>query len=99
MFLISGLQEGVIGVGQDRGIPLNITLLPEYLQELGYRTHAVGKWHLGYSRSEYLPTQRGFHSHFGYWNGMQDYYSHTLWLEHVSDIFMNFDGTVNMTIF
>jgi len=37
----NGLQHGVIEVGQDRGIPLNVTLLPQYLQELGYATHAV----------------------------------------------------------
>ena len=74
----------MIEVGQDRGIPLNITILPEYLQELGYSTHAIGKWHLGYSRSEYLPTNRGFLSHFGYWAGMQDYYSHTMYKVNVS---------------
>ena len=82
----TGLQHGVIEVGQDRGIPLNVTLLPQYLQELGYATHAVGKWHLGYSRSEYLPTRRGFQSHFGYWAGMQDYYSHTMYKINVSPV-------------
>ena len=85
LLLITGLQHGVIEVGQDRGIPLNVTLLPQYLQELGYATHAVGKWHLGYSRSEYLPTRRGFQSHFGYWAGMQDYYSHTMYKINVSN--------------
>ena len=48
----------------------------EYL-ELGYSTHAFGKWHLGYSRSEYLPMNRGFQTHFGYWAGTQDYFSHS----------------------
>ena len=75
----TGLQHGVVQVNEDRGIPANITLLPEYLQRLGYKTHAIGKWHLGHSRKEYLPTFRGFDTHYGYWAGMQDYYSHSIY--------------------
>lgn len=73
-------------MGEDRGVPLTVKLLPEYLAELGYKSHAVGKWHLGYSRQEYLPTSRGFESHYGYWAGMQDYYSHTLYKAKVRSI-------------
>ncbi len=31
---------------------------------------------VGHSAKEFTPTYRGFDSHFGYWLGKQDYYSH-----------------------
>ena len=34
------------------------------------------RWHLGFCNEKYLPTQRGFQSHIGYWGGAEDYYSH-----------------------
>ncbi|KAK3932621.1 Arylsulfatase J [Frankliniella fusca] len=74
----TGMQHLVILEPEPWGLPLEERLLPEYLAELGYRTHAVGKWHLGYHRREYTPTRRGFLSHFGYWNGFQDYFDHTV---------------------
>lgn len=46
-----------------------IKLLFQYLQKLGYITRLIGKWHLGSSKTSMTPTHRGFHSHFGYYNG------------------------------
>ena len=40
------MQSGVIYAAQPYGLGLNETLMPQYLKELGYATHGVGKvWH------------------------------------------------------
>lgn len=58
------------------GLSLNEKLLPEYLQDNGYDTHLIGKWHMGFYRKAYTPTERGFKSHFGYYGPALDYYRH-----------------------
>ena len=57
------------------GLTLNATLLPDMLKRNGYRTHLIGKWHLGYCNKKYLPLSRGFDTHYGFWEGAEDYYS------------------------
>ncbi|XP_022329100.2 arylsulfatase B-like [Crassostrea virginica] len=71
----SGLQHLVILPQQAACAPLNYTFLPQKLKELGYATHAIGKWHLGFCKWECTPTYRGFDSFYGYYNGAEDYYS------------------------
>jgi len=39
----SGVQHGVFHNKQPSGLPENEKILPEYLKDLGYSTHAVGK--------------------------------------------------------
>ncbi|CAH1110980.1 unnamed protein product [Psylliodes chrysocephalus] len=73
----NGMQHTVLYGAEPRGLPLNEKLLPQYLQELGYENHIVGKWHLGSYRKEYLPMFRGFKSHLGSWTGHHDYNDHT----------------------
>lgn len=51
--------------------------MPEYLNSLGYESHAIGKWHLGYATPKHTPIGKGFKSHFGYWNGAVDYFNYT----------------------
>ncbi|XP_014214434.1 arylsulfatase B-like [Copidosoma floridanum] len=71
-----GMQGWPIAPGEPRGVPLNLTLMPEYFRNLGYSTHLVGKWHLGYVTKDYLPTSRGFDTFFGYYNGLITYFGH-----------------------
>ncbi|XP_054267784.1 arylsulfatase B-like isoform X2 [Macrosteles quadrilineatus] len=74
----TGMQGLPTLAGEPNGLPLTYRLLPEYLQELGYVTRAVGKWHLGFYKKEYLPVYRGFQSHLGMWAGFTSYYDYLL---------------------
>ncbi|GFY41552.1 arylsulfatase B [Trichonephila inaurata madagascariensis] len=72
-----GLHHSVIKGGEDSGLPLEEITLAQRLKTLGYDTHMIGKWHLGYSTKERLPVFRGFDSFYGYLNGLIGYYDHT----------------------
>ncbi|XP_045192995.2 arylsulfatase J-like [Mercenaria mercenaria] len=72
----TGLQHDVIWPAEPRGLPLDSPIIADKLKEVGYATHMVGKWNLGFFKKEYTPTYRGFDSFFGFLNGHQDYYTH-----------------------
>ena len=42
----------------------------------GYSTHIVGKWHLGFFEWPYTPTYRGFDTHYGFFVGAEDHFTH-----------------------
>ncbi|XP_070001049.1 arylsulfatase B isoform X2 [Penaeus vannamei] len=71
-----GRQHGVLWPKEPTGLTLKATLLPESLKKVGYSTHAVGKWHLGFCSWRYTPTRRGFDTFYGYYTGAEDYFHH-----------------------
>lgn len=73
----TGRQHSVLWLQEPKGLYTNFTLMPQYFKAIGYRTHAVGKWHLGFCNEDYLPTKRGFDTFYGFYTGSEDYYYHT----------------------
>lgn len=57
------------------GLRSGETTISGGLKKQGYRTAAIGKWHLGTTR-ESRPLSQGFDSFFGFYSGWIDYYSH-----------------------
>ena len=43
------MQSGVLVGAAPYGLPLKHKILPQFLNDLGYKSVAVGKWHLGKS--------------------------------------------------
>jgi arylsulfatase A-like enzyme len=50
------------------GLPMSQTTLPQVLRPAGYKTGAVGKWHLG-AHPQFHPNRRGFDEYFGLLGG------------------------------
>jgi arylsulfatase len=62
-----GLRSGTTGAFGPQsvsGTSLDETLLSNLFQTKGYKTMAIGKWHLG-DAPQFLPTNRGFDSFYG----------------------------------
>lgn len=58
------------------GLPLQERTLANALQDAGYTTAIVGKWHLGEFDPKYQPTSRGFEHQHGLFFGMIDHFTH-----------------------
>ena len=54
-----------LGPDSKGGLPLTEITMAQMLKQRGYKTMAIGKWHIGHNPQEYLPTSRGFDSYLG----------------------------------
>lgn len=70
-----GLQTLVIFPSHKYGLPTDEKTLPQALQEVGYQTAMVGKWHLGHADKKYWPQNRGFDHFYGNLVGEVDYFT------------------------
>ena len=62
----TGIWPGVLNPNSIGGLPHNETTIAEALQNAGYKTGMVGKWHLGVGeKGTYLPTNHGFDYYLG----------------------------------
>ena len=62
------------------GVPPEMSTIADMLNRAKptpYRSHQIGKWHGGMSRTEQLPIHRGFNSSFGYLSGAEDHFDQT----------------------
>lgn len=58
-------------------VPRNMTTIASKLQRAGWKTHQIGKWHLGQIHNGSIPASRGFDSSYGYLGGAEDHYLNT----------------------
>jgi arylsulfatase A-like enzyme len=60
-------------MSETKGLPLTETTIADVLKGAGYRTIALGKWHLGYA-PKFHPMERGFTDYYGFLQGSRSYF-------------------------
>ena len=55
----------VLGPDSENGLPESEITMADALKKAGYRTMAIGKWHIGHVKKEFMPTSRGFDAYYG----------------------------------
>ncbi|MGC6488648.1 MAG: sulfatase-like hydrolase/transferase [Planctomycetota bacterium] len=58
---------------EENGLPLTERTMADELKAAGYRTVALGKWHLGYA-DKFHPCSRGFDHYWGFLQGARSYF-------------------------
>lgn len=72
-----GMAYNVVKPWNPSGLPAGEHLMSQSFKAAGYQTAALGKWHLGLFRKEFLPNARGFDHFYGHLTGAIDYWTHT----------------------
>lgn len=92
--LITGRYQDRFGFGRnplfapndpDQGLPLSEETMASALKRGGYRTMAIGKWHLGAHESQ-RPLNRGFDEFFGFLTGGHQYFPELWTLNDISEV-------------
>ena len=78
-----GKRSRVLFPNSDFGLPTSELTIAEKLKENGYKTAAIGKWHLGHKK-QYLPLNNGFDYYYGipYSNDMNKINNNPYWSEY-----------------
>jgi arylsulfatase A-like enzyme len=80
--LVTGRYQNRLPVGQQEplgasartiGLEPDVPTMPRYMQQLGYRTALVGKWHMG-DAPRFGPLKSGYDRFFGIYSGGKDYF-------------------------
>ena len=75
------------------GLPLTEQTLPEVLNNVNYKTKAIGKWHLG-AHESLVPEKRGFDEFFGFLIGGHRYFPNDLTLNDLTEARRQMDGYI-----
>ena len=75
------------------GLPLSEQTLPDVLNNVDYKTKAIGKWHLGAHKS-LVPERRGFDEFFGFLIGGHRYFPEDLTLNDLTEARRQMDGYI-----
>ena len=75
------------------GLPLSEQTLPDVLNNVDYKTKAIGKWHLG-AHESLVPERRGFDEFFGFLIGGHRYFPEDLTINDLTEARRQMDGYV-----
>ena len=75
------------------GLPLSEQTLPDVLNNVDYKTKAIGKWHLG-AHESLVPERRGFDEFFGFLIGGHRYFPEDLTINDLKEARRQMDGYV-----
>lgn len=97
--LMTGRYQDRFGFGRnplfapndpEQGLPLSEETMADALGRVGYRSMAIGKWHLG-AHKDQRPLRRGFQEFFGFLSGGHQYFPEEWTLSDMSQVKAQYD--------